>query len=246
MPIAEFALERFFAQWEFTARHILCASDVETLSLGDLLAFADDDGRHRWESLSLGYTESLGLPALRSEIAQLYEGVTADDVITFAGAEEGIYLAMHALLAAGDHAVVVLPAYQSLHEVARSVGASVTLIPLDSHDWSLNVDAVAAAMRPNTRVIVVNFPHSPTGAHLSEEQFAKLVSIAERHGACLFSDEVYRFLEHDAPRLPAGADCSDRAVSLGVMSKAYGLAGLRIGWIATRNVVLRERLTMLK
>ena len=246
MPIAEFALERFFARWEFTARHILCASDVEPLSLSELLARADDDGRRRWESLSLGYTESLGLPALRDEIARQYEHVAADDVITFAGAEEGVYLAMHALLAAGDHAVVVVPAYQSLHEVARSIGASVTLVPLDSRDWSLDVDAVAAAMRPNTRVIVINFPHSPTGAQLSEDQFTRLASIAELHGACLFSDEVYRFLEHDAPRLPTGADSSDRAASLGVMSKAYGLAGLRIGWIATRNAVLRERLTTLK
>src|SRR5207302_9475375 len=132
---------------------------VEPYRQRDHLALADDDARERWDALSLGYTESLGLPALRDEIARLYPGLTADDVLTFAGAEEGVFLTMHALLAPGDHAVVVWPAYQSLHEVARSIGASVTLVPLDPRDWSLDVNAVAAAMRPNTRVIVINFPH---------------------------------------------------------------------------------------
>src|SRR5262245_22026066 len=126
--IADFRLERFFAKWEFAVRHVLCASDTEPFSLEEILALADDDARCRWSELRLGYTESLGLPALRAEIAGLYPGVSDDDVICFAGAEEGIYLAMHALLTAGDHAVVARPCYQSLHEVARSIGASVTLV----------------------------------------------------------------------------------------------------------------------
>lgn len=246
MQIAEFSLERYFAKWEFAARHVLGASDVESFSLAELLALADDDAKQRWSSLKLGYTESLGLPALRQEIARLYERVGADDVITFAGAEEGIYIAMHALLGPGDHAVVVWPSYQSLHEVARSTGASVTLLPLDPCDWSLDLDAVEAAMRPNTRVIVANFPHNPTGSQISVDQLNRLVSIAEQHGAHLFSDEVYRLLEHDSPALPAGADCSERALSLGVMSKSFALAGLRIGWIATRDRALFSRLASLK
>jgi len=246
MQIADFALERYFARWEFAVKHVLCASDVEPCRQRDLLELADDDGRARWDALTLGYTESLGLPALRDEIAKLYPGLAPDDVITFAGAEEGVFLSMHALLAPGDHAVVVWPAYQSLHEVARSIGAEVTLVPLDARDWSLDVDAVAAAMRPNTRVIVINFPHSPTGAQISAEQFARLVAIAELHGVHLFSDEVYRLLEHDAPRLPTAAAESPRGMSLGVMSKAYGLPGVRIGWIATRDRGLRARLAALK
>ncbi|MDB4874384.1 MAG: Aspartate aminotransferase [Gemmatimonadetes bacterium] len=246
MDIADFALERYFARWEFAAKYVLCASDVEPMSMSELLVLADDDARGRWDSLRLGYTESLGLPALRSEIAALYPGLTPDDVITFAGAEEGVYVGMHALLDAGDHAVVVWPAYQSLYEVARSIGASVTFVPLDPRGWTLDVDAVAAAMRPNTRVIVINFPHSPTGAQLDAEQFARLTAMAELHGVHLLSDEVYRFLEHDAPRLPTAAETTDRGVSLGVMSKAFGLAGVRIGWIATRDRALRARLAALK
>jgi aspartate/methionine/tyrosine aminotransferase len=244
--IAEFTLERYFARWEFAVRHVLCASDPEPYTLRELLALADGDSRERWERLSLGYTESLGLPALREEIATLYPGLEAADIITFAGAEEGVFLAMHALLGADDHAVVVWPAYQSLHEVARSIGANVTLVPLNPRDWSLDVDAVAAAVRPNTKVIVINFPHSPTGAHIGEEQFARLIDIAELHGIHLFSDEVYRLLEHDGARLPTAAESSGRGVSLGVMSKAFGLAGTRIGWIATRDAALRARLAALK
>lgn len=246
MRIAEFALERYFARWEFAVRHVLCASDAEPLTLAEVLSLAGDDTRARWEALSLGYTESLGLPVLRDAIASLYPGLGADDVITFAGAEEGVFLAMHALLGAGDHAVVVWPAYQSLHEVARSIGASVTLVPLDPADWSLDVDAVAAAMRPNTRIIVINFPHSPTGAQLDADAFSRLVALAETHGAHLFSDEVYRGLEHSAAALPAAAECSPRGISLGVMSKAFGLAGLRIGWIATRDATVRNQLAALK
>src|SRR4051812_621885 len=166
MQIEDFALERYFARWEFAVRHVLCASDVEPYSLAELLELADDDGRARWDSMRLGYTESLGHPALREEIAALYPGLGSDDVMTFAGAEEAVFLCMHALLGAGDHAVVVWPAYQSLHAVARSIGASVTIVPLHPRDWSLDVDAVAAAMRPNTRVVVINFPNNPTGAHL--------------------------------------------------------------------------------
>jgi aspartate/methionine/tyrosine aminotransferase len=246
MQIAEFLLERYFAKWEFAVRHVLGASDVEPYSLDELLTLADEDTLRRWNSLSLGYTESLGLPVLRHEISQIYDRASADDVITFAGAEEGIYIAMHALLTAGDHAVVIWPSYQSLHEVARSIGASVTLVPLDPCDWSLDIDAVESAMRPNTRVVVANFPHNPTGSQLSIDQLKALVAIAERHGAHFLSDEVYRLLEHDGQPLPAAVDCSERALSLGVMSKSFALAGLRIGWIATRDRMLSARLASLK
>ncbi len=246
MQIADFTLERYFARWEFAVKHVLCASDAEPISMAETLALADADARRRWDALGLGYTESLGLPALREEIARLYRGLDADDVITFAGAEEGVFLGMHALLQPGDHAVVVWPAYQSLHEVAKSVGAQVTFVPLNRRDWSLDVDAVAASMRPNTRVIVINFPHSPTGAQIGGDELARLISIAELHGAHLFSDEVYRFVEHSSPALPPAAECSERALSLGVMSKAFGMAGVRVGWIATRDRALRARLAALK
>src|SRR3954471_36596 len=144
--IADFALERWFARWEFNVQHVLGASDVEGYSMGELLQLADDDTRELWDRLTLGYTESLGHPALRTEIASLYDRISPDDVVTLVGAEEGIFLSMHALLAAGDHAVVAWPSYQSLHEVARSIGADTTLIPLAPDDWSFDPADVQRAL----------------------------------------------------------------------------------------------------
>ncbi|HEY2854108.1 MAG TPA: aminotransferase class I/II-fold pyridoxal phosphate-dependent enzyme [Gemmatimonadaceae bacterium] len=247
MQIADFTLERYFARWEFHVRHLLCASDVEPMPLGELLALADDETQALWANLRLGYTESLGHPLLRREIASLYTSAQADDIVTFVGAEEAIFLTMHATLSAGDHAVVLWPAYQSLYEVARSIGASVTLVPLDPRTWSVDPEALVAAIKPNTRLVVVNFPHSPTGALASVEDFTRLASECEKRGITFFSDEVYRYLELDAAqRLPAGVDEGQRTVSLGVMSKSFALAGLRVGWIATHDDDLRLRVARLK
>jgi aspartate/methionine/tyrosine aminotransferase len=246
--IEDFALERYFARWEFAVRHQLSASDVEPFILSELLAMADADTRSRWDRLSLGYTESLGLPALREEIAALYHNLEARHVLVVAGAEEGIFLAMHAMLASDDEAVVVTPAYQSLHAVARAVGARVTPVPLRAENgWQLDVEEVARVVTSRTRVIAINYPHNPTGAHIDAGTQRRLVEVAESVGAVLFSDEVYRGLEYQpADVLPPAADLSERAVSLGVMSKSFALAGLRIGWLATRNAALLENVARLK
>jgi len=247
VSIREFALERFFAKHEFAAKYILGASDIEGMSMSELLALADGECQRLWSELRLGYSESLGLPLLRAEIAALYPGLTADDVVTFTGAEEAIFVTMHATLGAGDHAVVVWPAYQSLYEIGRSIGAEVSLVPLDPHDWSLDVDALIAALRRNTRLVVINFPHNPTGAHIARSQLETVVRVCAERDIRLFSDEVYRLLEHErAALLPPAATLDRRAVSLGVMSKSFGLAGLRVGWIATRDAAFRGRIAALK
>ena len=127
MPIADFALERFFARWEFAVEYLLCASDVEGWSMADLLELADDETRAMWDGLRLGYTESTGHPLLRAEIAELYANLTPDDVLVFAGAEEAIFCLANVVLGPDDHAVVAWPGYQSLYEVGRAAGADVTL-----------------------------------------------------------------------------------------------------------------------
>lgn len=247
MYIRDFALERFFAAHEFAAKHILGASDIEGMPMAELLALADPESMRLWNDLRLGYTESPGLPELRQEIASLYPGLSANDVMTFAGAEEAIFLTMHAVLKAGDHVVVVTPAYQSLHEVARSIGAEVSLVPLLPGDWALDVDRLTVALRSNTRLVVINFPHSPTGTHIARSQLDAIVRLCADRGIRLFSDEVYRLLEHEeAAVLPPAATLDERAVSLGVMSKAFGLAGLRIGWIATQDAAFLKRVAVLK
>jgi aspartate/methionine/tyrosine aminotransferase len=217
--------------------------------MADVLALADDEVRGLWDGLRLHYTESMGHPLLRAEIArQLFEHLDGDDVLVFSGASEGIFVLVNVLLAPGDHAVVVWPAYQSLHEVARAVGADVTLLELhESEGWALDPDRIRAAISPRTRFVVLNAPHNPTGMLPSQAAFREIADIAEDAGAVLLSDEVYRGLERDpGTRLPSGADLGGHVVSLGVMSKSFAMAGLRVGWIATRDRVLLDRAARFK
>ena len=247
MPtLPDFRLETHFARWEFSARYHLTASDAQTVTMSELLAMADDDGRERWESLALGYTETRGLPALREAIASTYDNLSADDVLCFAGAEEGIYLAMRTLLEPSDHLVVLTPNYQAAETVPLSV-AEVTGVALRPEDgWALDVDAIEQALRPNTRMVSVNFPNNPTGAVPISRAWQRLVDLCAERGILLFSDEVYRGLELTRDPLPQATDLSGTALSLNVMSKAYGLPGLRIGWIACRDRAILDRLERAK
>jgi aspartate/methionine/tyrosine aminotransferase len=248
MPaLPDFRLETYFSRWEFAARYNLTASDAQTMSLAELLDLADDDARARWESLHLGYTETHGLPALREAIAATYDGLAAGDVLCFAGAEEAIYLAMQVLLGPGDHAVVITPNYQAAETVPLSI-CEVTGVALRPEEgWALDLDAVERALRPSTRVVSVNFPHNPTGAVPPEETWRALARMCDDRGIRLFSDEVYRGLELSPRRpRPQAADLSPTAISLGVLSKALGLPGLRVGWVACRDTGLLGRLERAK
>lgn len=247
MKIEPFLLERYFAQHEFTTPYLLCCSDVEGLALRELLAMADTESMALWESLHLGYTDSQGHPLLREEIACLYPGLTGEDILVLAP-EEGIFIAMNVLLAWGDHVIATFPGYQSLYEVARAIGCEVTLwTPREEAGWSFDLDWLREQIRENTRLIVVNWPHNPTGALVSHEAFGELLEIVRERGIYLFSDEMYRFLEYEASaRLPSASVEYEKAISLGGMSKAFALAGLRIGWLATRNRVLYQKMAAFK
>lgn len=240
--LRDFALEVHFSRWEFKARHNLAGSDAESMPLADLLALATPEDRAAFQTLSLGYTETFGSPALRAEIARTYDTVAPDNVLCFAGAEEAIYIAMRVLLGPDDHAVVVTPNYQAAESVPLSICA-VTGVPLDiERGWDLDLDRLRAALRPNTRLVSINFPNNPTGRIIPRQTFDAIVEICRERGIWLFSDEVYRLFERDpALRLPQAADVYDRALSLNVMSKVYGLPGLRIGWLACkdRDVLVR-------
>ncbi|MFO7912731.1 MAG: aminotransferase class I/II-fold pyridoxal phosphate-dependent enzyme [Desulfotignum sp.] len=247
MKIEPFRLERYFAKHEFSAPYLLCTSDCESMELRDLLS-RKPDAQERFLSLWLGYTESSGDPVLRQAVAALYENITPDHVLVHAGAEEAIFNFMNVALDAGDHVIVHGPCYQSLAEVARSIGAGVSEWRGDpARNWELDLEVLQTLLTPRTKVVVVNFPHNPTGFLPGPEFMHALSALSEQHGFILFSDEVYRGLELDpSDRLPASADINDRAVSLGVMSKTFGLAGLRIGWVATRNTRIYNALSAFK
>ncbi len=242
MRIEDFELERFLARYEFAVRHLLCASDVEGWAMADLLALADPETAALWHGLGLGYTEAPGHPLLRAEIATLYEGIDPDEVLVFSGAEEAIFAIVNVLLGPGDHAIVVWPSYQSLHAIARATGADVTLHELRAADgWAIDLDRLRRQVTPRTKLIVLNVPHNPTGALPDVTTFRAVADIAADAGATLLSDEVYRFLERDPlHRLPAGADVGAHGISVGVMSKSFALAGLRIGWLASHDARLLD------
>ena len=247
MILPSFELERYFAKYEFNTEYLLCSSDCEAMSVADLLAL-EPGAAEKFQEVWLGYTESQGSPSLRSEICRLYETIQPHEILVHTGAEEAIFLFMHAVLVRGDHIIVHTPCYQSLKDIAKSIGCDVSpWLAREQNDWALDLNELRHLMRTNTRAIVINTPHNPTGYLMSREDYAAVHSFARENNLLLFSDEVYRESEYDAAtRLPAGCDCGEYAVSLGVTSKTYGLAGLRIGWIATRNREVYEKMASLK
>eukprot|EP00884_Botryococcus_braunii_P007712 jgi/Botrbrau1/16942/Bobra.49_2s0008.2 len=245
-----FKLERFFSKYEFSAKHLLCCSDPEPLKMATLLEMADADCQDRWLTLSLGYTDTLGLPALRNEIASLYSGSLGLENLVVLAPEEGIFLAMLAMLSTGDHVVCTAPGYQSLSEVAACLGCEVTPWDVSVNEeghFRFDVEQLEQLIRPTTRCVIVNFPHNPTGALPSGSEWESIVQCCSKVGAWLFSDEMYRETE-DNPSLRLTAACEkyERAISLSGLSKAYGLPGLRLGWLASQNKDVLRRVAELK
>jgi aspartate/methionine/tyrosine aminotransferase len=247
MNLEPFRLERYFAKHEFSTPYILCSSDCETLSVGELVAL-EEGSEKALADLRLGYTNSRGDPELRSEIARLYAKLSPENILVHAGAEEAIFNFFNVAVKPGDHIVVHSPYYQSLGSVARGIGAKITEWSGDpNHCWELDLQFLCDSLTERTTLVVVNFPHNPTGFLPCTDFILELSRLSDERGFLVLSDEVYRGLEYDpANRLPSFADINDRAVSIGVMSKTYGLAGLRIGWTATRNRTLYNELAEFK
>jgi aspartate/methionine/tyrosine aminotransferase len=247
VQIEPFELERFYQRWEFSAELMLSSSDCESRPLGSLLEL-EPDALDRLLALRLGYTEVPGSPESRAAIAALYDSAQDDDVLTLAAAEEGIFTAYHALLGAGDHVVIEAPCYGSAVTVARSTGAEVSLWQRRYEDgWVHDLDELERLLRPDTRMLYLNSPHNPTGTQMPRETFERLLEMLRSRGTLLFSDEVYRGLEHDpSTRLPAACDAYELGISLGTVSKAHGLPGLRIGWLACTERTILARIAELK
>jgi aspartate/methionine/tyrosine aminotransferase len=247
MNLETFRLERYFANHEFSAPHVLCASDCESLSIGELMAMGDGS-KQGLSDVWLGYTNARGDPGLRSEIARLYAKLSPGNILVHAGAEEAIFNFFNVAVQSGDHLIVHSPYYQSLGAVARGIGAEITEWTGDpNRNWELDLQFLRDRVTNRTTVVVVNIPHNPTGFLPSSDFIYELSRLSEKRGFVILSDEVYRGLEYDpADRLPSVADINERSASISVMSKTYGLAGLRIGWIGTQNRVLYEKLAEFK
>ncbi len=244
MKIAPFTIEQFFAEYEFTTPHLLCASDCETMTVAELMAMADASLSDLGD-LRLSYTESQGDPALRTAVAQQYPGIHPNHIVILTAPEEGIYTAMRTLLEPGDHVVVLTPAYDSLLNLAQHITGNVSQwqIQPTPTGWQIDLDALADLVTAQTRLIIVNFPHNPTGFLPTKSEFDAVVDIARQHNAWLFCDEMYRGLELNgrAP-LPSVATLYQRAIVLSGLSKVHGLPGLRSGWLIIQDERVRDAL----
>ena len=248
MPVLpDFKLETFFSKWEFNAKYHMCASDMESMTLQDLLNLSTEQDKEDWNQLNFKYIETCGSPKLRSAVANSYSKLSSENILAFAGAEEGLYVAMHCILKKDDHAIIITPNYQSSETIPASI-CDVSGIGLEAgNNWNLDVQKIKDAIRPNTRLISINFPHNPTGKVISKQTLNDLIDIVRQRGIYLFSDEVYRLMERNNNiRLPQVADLYEKGLSLNVMSKSYGLPGLRIGWIASQDLNLLHQMEKMK
>lgn len=237
MKIAPFKLERAFAEYEFKARYLLSPSDCESLSLNELLSMADKNSRELWDSLSLGYTESQGHPILLEAISRLYQSIPPEGLLV-AAPEEAIFIVMNTLLKPGNQVIVLFPAYQSLYAIPEALGCDVLRwqVQAEPGGWHLDLNWLEDHISSRTRLLILNFPHNPTGYLPDHAEFNAIISMARRHGVVVLSDEMYRGLEYNPEqRLPAMADLYEMGISLNGLSKTYALPGLRLGWLATKN-----------
>jgi len=246
MKIAPFATEHFFAQYEFTTPYQLCNSDCETMTIAELLEIANVS-IEQLAQLSLGYTESLGNPLLREQIAESYTHVNPDDVIILGTPVEGIYLVARATLHPGDDVIVLSPAYDALinmfeHVVGKTHVHKWLFVPADGC-WELYLDQLRERISPKTRLLVVNFPHNPTGYLPTAEMFNDLISIVEQNKLILFCDEMYFGLVHSGTHsIQSAAELTKHAIVLSGLSKTYGLPGLRTGWLVIQDEELRKNI----
>ncbi|MDQ3443558.1 MAG: aminotransferase class I/II-fold pyridoxal phosphate-dependent enzyme, partial [Chloroflexota bacterium] len=245
MKIERFELERWMTRWELDVDYDICESGILPLSLGELYTLIGPGPASELEalitSMPQSYSEARGTLALRSVLANTYTDVTPDDVLVTTGAIEANFLVFNALLNPGDHVVAVSPAYQQLHSVPRAIGAEVDLwdVSVDGGGFAYDLERLEELLRPDTRMIVINTPHNPTGAILDSDQLNRVLELARERDAWVLSDEAYRWLEHPgAEKLVEPArNRYEKAVSVGTMSKPFGMPGLRIGWFAANAEV---------
>jgi aspartate/methionine/tyrosine aminotransferase len=247
MRIEPFQLERWMTTYEMHVKWDIAESGIFPMSTRELLDLLPPDERDaelaRLLDLRLGYSEACGSAELRALLAETYEDTSSDQVLVTTGAIEANFLLFNELLAPGDRVVIVDPAYQQLQSVPRAIGCDVALWRLrPENDFRFDLDDLHALATPGTRMIVINTPHNPTGAMLSESDLNEIYALADDLGAWVLSDEAYRWLDlpGSPPLAPPARNLGPRAISVGTVSKPFGLPGLRIGWIAApEDVALR-------
>ncbi|HEU5132037.1 MAG TPA: capreomycidine synthase [Pyrinomonadaceae bacterium] len=250
MEVVPAHLEHWMRDYYFNTEIDIGSSGVENFSFGELrqlFNITPDD----LDRIVLRDSMTLGSPELRTAIGNRFCHGNAERVMATNGSSEANYLVMHSLLDPGDEVVVLDPCYQQLYSIAESIGCKLKHWQLRFED-SYRVDMREARdlIGPQTRMIVVNFPHNPTGASLTPAEQDELIELAANAGAYLVWDAAFAEITYDNPELPDPGERYDRSISMGTLSKAYGLPGLRVGWclaapdVLDRLVELRDYTTL--
>ncbi|WP_366921468.1 aminotransferase class I/II-fold pyridoxal phosphate-dependent enzyme [Metallumcola ferriviriculae] len=240
-----FSLERWFAQYEFTVDINLCASCASTINTGYLLNFGGDKAKEAYLSLSLDYIESNGGEELRCDIASQYCSVASEDVFVTTGASEAITILMLSEVNSGEEIVVQWPIYQSLYAIAESLGANIKRW-CPSSQWQWDLKELERVLSAKVSMLIINSPHSPTGHCFMPEEMQEIANLAAKYNTRLVIDEVYRGISYDTDNNKPGADLSPGTVSIGDLTKPYGLGGLRVGWIASTERDLLRRCAQIR
>lgn len=246
MKINEFKLERYFAKHEFTAKYLLSSSDCDGYKLKYVLAQATKNELELWEGMAFGYTESQGEPLLRETILQYYKIKSIENIVVATPGELN-FISMNVLLNPTDHVVTVSPCYQSLSEVVNAIGCELSFWKPSSEIWEFDTTDLEKLIQKNTKLIILNFPHNPTGGYLTREQLDEVVRIARKHNIYIFSDEMYhKLIAGSASELPPIADVYEKGISLWGTSKTFGLAGLRTGWLVAQDAKFLKKVVAYK
>eukprot|EP01026_Neomeris_dumetosa_P072410 TRINITY_DN7372_c0_g1_i4.p1 TRINITY_DN7372_c0_g1~~TRINITY_DN7372_c0_g1_i4.p1 ORF type:complete len:442 (-),score=33.85 TRINITY_DN7372_c0_g1_i4:106-1395(-) len=249
-----FKLERFFDKYEYAVSYLMCPSDCEPLKLSELIEMADSETSKLWNDLTLRYSEAKGMALLREEICKMYNtDLDLENEVLVLAPQEGIYLAMNATLQQNDIVVTTYPGYQSLYEIGRSLGCQLRYWRPQKQEskWQFNVEDVEQLLE-GAKMLVFNFPHNPTGSLLSHSEFQRLINICKERDIIVFSDEMYRGLEHDdrngesGKQLPSAVEVYDNSITLSGVSKTLSMPGLRIGWLLCKNFKLFQKIQHLK
>jgi aspartate/methionine/tyrosine aminotransferase len=249
MKFEPFKMAQFSGQWPVGSLQNMHSSNPQPMVWQELSDLTQTDLLAELAQADLAYETTQGNEKLRGLLSQHYhQQISADEIVLTSGAQEGIFLLMNALLKPGDHMVTFTPCFEPLVKVAQDLRAEVSTLPLLAKQaWNIDWEKLEAVVSNKTQLLVINFPHNPTGSHISIAELQRLVKLCADHDCWLFSDEVFRGLEHRLEDyLPSAADLYDKAISMGVMSKALALPGIRLGWLSLQNKSLLKQIMTIK
>ena len=240
MKIKPFAVEEWMNAWEVGAKYNIAETCVDSISMNDLFELTGEDKTeflNRLCARRLSYGDIEGLPEFRKGVCGLYKTLNIENIVPTHGASGANHHVFYSLISPGDRVVSIMPTYQQLYSIPESYGADVQILRLSKENNYLpDLEKLRRLVTPETKMICINNPNNPTGALMSEQLLREIVEIARSADAWILCDEVYRHLSQEDDWCPSIVDLYEKGISVSSMSKAFSLAGLRLGWIATHDM----------